>query len=249
MPRLQKDSNLQFKLRKLALYPLNYGGVYDYNTLLSLSVGFTYMRRLFLASKVREQKSINELEKYVGGFKGKSVAYIPTASNAEDGFNVWRNGETWKLVQTLGINIDVVQLEDCINTPVISRLQNKDILWVAGGFSGYLMYWLRLFKLDNEIPKILETGTLYVGTSAGAMITGKTCEVAEWYIGEEEPGAGVIPGLGLVDFDIYPHYNEADLPQIKSMYKGNKMYLLKDGEQIIVEDNKVSVLGEERVIG
>ena len=36
--------------------------------------------------------------------------------------------------------------------------------------------------------------------------------------------------------------------KIKQKYCGKKLYLLKDGEEIIVEDNKVTLIGEERII-
>ena len=80
------------------------------------------------------------------------------------------------------------------------------------------------------------------------MVTSKTMNVAEWYIGETEPGASAIPGLGLVDFDIYPHYDEQCLDEIKEKYKGHKLYLLKDGEEIIVDGDSITVIGEERII-
>jgi hypothetical protein len=38
------------------------------------------------------------------------------------------------------------------------------------------------------------------------------------------------------------------LEEIKKNYKGNALYLLKNGEEIIVEDDKVTVIGEERII-
>lgn len=36
--------------------------------------------------------------------------------------------------------------------------------------------------------------------------------------------------------------------KIKENYKGDKLYLLKNGEEIIVEDDKITVVGEERII-
>lgn len=67
----------------------------------------------------------------------------------------------------------------------------------------------------------------------------------EWGI---ERGASKFEGFGLVDFDIYPHYSEELYNWIKQHYKGNKMYLLKNGEAIAVEDGKITIHGEKRVI-
>lgn len=204
--------------------------------------------KLFLASEAGNSLTIKKLEDYVGGFGGKKIAYIPTAANGEEVFGSWRKkSSTWRLVQTLGAKVAVVQLEDYRDSSVVGQLRDKDILWFAGGAPGYLMYWVRRCELNKTLPILLKK-SLYVGSSAGSMIAAKALGTTEWFPGENEPGASVIPGLGLVDFDLFPHYQEAMLEQIKAKFKGEKLYLLKDGEEIIVEDQKVTVVGEKRII-
>ncbi len=204
--------------------------------------------KLFLASKANHPDTIEKLRKFVGGFEGKKIAYIPTAANGESPFGSWKeNSDTWQLVQTLGAEVVSAQLEDYKNSSVVEVLKNKDIIWFAGGQPGYLMYWIRRCELDKALPGLLKT-SVYVGSSAGSMITAPNLDTTEWYYGEGELGASAIPGLGLVDFEIYPHYDEANLEYIKSHFKGKKMYLLKNGEEIIVEDEKVTVQGAERVL-
>lgn len=204
--------------------------------------------KLFLASEGRHPDTINKLSKFVGGFKGKKIAYIPTAANGEEPFESWKTSSaTWQLVQTLGAEVTAVQLEDYKNPSVIEVLKGKDILWFAGGSPGYLMYWIRRCELDKALPGLLKK-SIYVGSSAGSMVTSKKLNTTEWYFGEGEPGASVIPGLGLVDFDIYPHYDESVLDYVKKHYTGKKLYLLKNGEEIVVDGGKVIVQGEERVI-
>lgn len=205
--------------------------------------------KLFLASEMKHPKSIERLRNFIGGsFNNKTIAYIPTAANGEEAYGSWiRNSTSWKLVNTLGAKIKAVQLEDYKNSSVIGELINKDIIWFAGGYPGYLMYWLRRCELDKELPKIL-TKSIYVGSSAGSMVASKSLSVTEWYLGEGEPGAGIIPGLGLVDFEIYPHFEDSLLPQIKNHWTQGRLYLLKNGEVITVESNDIKVLGKEKII-
>jgi dipeptidase E len=203
--------------------------------------------KLFLASMARDPKSIQKLEEFVGGFTGKTLAYVPTAGNAE-GWESWREGQSWDLIQTLGMKVSVVQLEDYQDIDLVEELTGKDIIWFAGGSASYLAFWLIHTGLNKRLKKILEQGSIYVGSSAGSMVASKTMQVAEWYIGETEPEAKFLPGLGLVDFDIYPHYRDESYKEIEKLYKGKKLYLLKDGEEIIVDDDQVTVVGEERVI-
>ena len=204
--------------------------------------------KLFLASEAKNPETVKKLEEYIGGYEGKRIAYIPTASNGEEGWGSWKNGGTWKLVNTLPAEITVIQLEDYRNKDISEVLEGKDIIWVAGGISGYLMYWMKSTRFDEKIKKILEKGSLYVGSSAGAMVTGRNLDVSTWYIGENDYGAENMTGLGLVDFDIYPHYEDSLHEQIKSKFKGKKLYLLKNGEEVIVENDSIRVIGEERII-
>ena len=191
---------------------------------------------------------MRKLEKFVGGIKGKKIAYIPTAANGEEPWGTWKKGETWNLVNKSGAIVEAIVLEDYKNSSVLERLKNKDIIWFAGGMCGYLMYWVRRCEIDKHISEILESGAVYVGSSAGSMSCAKTLDVSEIYLDEKEHGAGVIPGFGLIDFDIYPHYEDDLLSEIKKIWKGGELYLMKNGEAITVVDGKVEVLGQKRIL-
>ena len=209
--------------------------------------------RLFLASEAKNPKSMEILEKYVGGFKGKKIGYIPTAANGlsdsgEVPWEHWKEGGTWKLINTLGAEVDTIILEDHLNLNLPKRLADKDIIWVAGGAAGYLMYWMRRARLDKYLPEILDDKKIYVGSSAGSIVTARTLDIVEWDISDNETGASFIPGMDWVDFDIWPHYEDSMYEEIKKRYKGEKLYLLKNGEAIVWEDGKVEVKGETRII-
>lgn len=205
--------------------------------------------KLFLASEAKHPDSIEKLKKFIGGFEGKSIAYIPTAANGENPYGEWKTeSSTWKLVNTLGANVTPVVLEEYKNSSVIDLLKGKDVIWFAGGACGYLMYWIRRCELDKHLPDLLKNGSVYVGSSAGSMVTAQTLSVTEWYLGESEVGASLFPGLGYVDFEIYPHFEDEMLPEIKKHWNGKKLCLLKNGETITVVNDNVTVLGEERFL-
>ena len=205
--------------------------------------------KLFLASEAKHPDSLPKLEQFVGGFADKKIAYIPTASNGESTYGAWQTESgSWKLVQTLSPYVEPVVLEDYKNERVIDHLRNKDIIWVAGGVCGYLMYWMRRCQVDKHLKKILDTGTIYVGSSAGSMVCSPTLTLSEHYLGDNEHGASVIPGLGLIDFDIFPHFEDTMLNEIKRTYHGNRLYLLKNGEAITIDDGALNVVGEKRIM-
>lgn len=205
--------------------------------------------KLFLASEAKHPESIEKLRTFVNGFEGKSIAYIPTAANGENPYGAWKTtSSTWQLVQTLGATVTPVVLEEYRNASVIDQLKGKDIIWFAGGACGYLLYWIRRCELDKQLPELLKNGSVYVGSSAGSMVAAHSLSVTEWYLGEAEIGAGIFPGLGFIDFEIYPHFEDEMLPEIKKHCNGKKICLLKNGEAVTVVDGKVTVLGEERFL-
>ena len=206
--------------------------------------------RLFLASRIKAPKTFTRLEKYLGGFKGKKIALVPTASNAEDGWEYWKKkkGGTWEKIHSVGAKVTDVVLENYRDRKVIKELRDKDVIWFMGGMPGYLMYWIRRCSIDLFLRDFLKRGTIYVGSSAGAMIAGQTLQVSGWKMTDGERGAESIEPLKLVNFDIFPHFQESYLPDLKKKYLGKRLYLLKDGEEIIVEDGKINFFGEERMI-
>jgi len=204
--------------------------------------------KLFLASEAKHPESIKKLKKFVGGsFKGKRIVYIPTAANGEY-FGSWKGGGSIRTALALGAKLEVVEFENSTYRDIYPQIEGADILWIAGGMSGYLLYWVRRVGFDKKLPGILKSGAIYVGSSAGSMICAKTQYSSGWYLGEPEPGASLVPGLGLIDFEIYPHYEESLLPKIKKLWKKGELYLLKNGEVITVSDGKVEVLGKKRIL-
>lgn len=203
--------------------------------------------KLFLASEAKNPTSFEKLTDFVSGWEGKRIAYIPTAANGEY-WGSWKDGGSIQLVKTLPAQVDVVELETCESQDVLAQIKGADVIWIAGGRVGYLLYWLRRTQLDRALPEFLNSGSIYVGSSAGSMACSKTQTLLDWYIGEVEPGASILPGLGLVDFEIYPHYEDTLGPQIQAHWQHGTLYMLKNGEAITMVDNHLTVLGEERKI-
>jgi peptidase E len=103
-------------------------------------------------------------------------------------------------------------------------------------------------SIDKNIHKILDK-MVYIGSSAGSMVLcNSSNEMVTWEFVDNEIGADEIKPLKFFDFDIYPHYEEKFLDEIEKRYKGKKLYLLKNGEALIVDGNKLEVFGEERII-
>jgi dipeptidase E len=207
--------------------------------------------KFFLASRIGNPLTIPKLEKFIRSkLSEKTVAFIPTASNAEIGYGNWKASETMKMIQETAKSTKIILLEDCWERDVMRDIAGVDIIWVAGGLTGDLLYWMRRSQFDKTLPDLLNKGAVYVGSSAGAMVCSKT-QYASEFLGDLESGASLIPGLGYLDFEISPHYTDEKYEEIKKIWKQKgkcDLYLLKDGEAITLEDGKTEILGETRII-
>jgi hypothetical protein len=81
------------------------------------------------------------------------------------------------------------------------------------------------------------------------MVLSAVQDAASFYIGEPEPEALEIGGLGLIDFEFYPLHDSrwtAELvEQVKTKRnKDLKYYLVRDGQAISVEDGQVKTYGD-----
>jgi dipeptidase E len=206
------------------------------------------MKKLFLASEAKHPNSLNELEKFINGrLVDQKILYIPTAANGA-GWGSWQDSRTLETLRSKGVSLDIVELENTLEGDVEKHAEGVDIIWMAGGMTGYLLYWLRRRRVDILLPQLLDRGVVYVGSSAGSMICATTQKVSDIFIDEEEPGASLLPGLGFIDFEIYPHFEDHLYDEIEKRWQNGRLCLLKNGENILIEGEKVTILGEERML-
>ncbi|MBN1162405.1 Type 1 glutamine amidotransferase-like domain-containing protein [Patescibacteria group bacterium] len=206
--------------------------------------------KLFLTSSTITPELVKLFEELANtSIKNLKCVFLPDAAyGVPDSKDIsWVDGERQYLIDNFNWKVTDLVLRD-IDEVDPEYLSGSDVIFVNGGFSGYLAKEMRRTGFDKALPTALEEGVVYVGSSAGSMVCSKTQNAAEFYINEPEEGASAIPGLALVDFEIYPHFNENIKEEIESLWKKGSLYLLKDGEAIVVNNGVVTVLGEERVI-
>lgn len=203
---------------------------------------------LFLASHANADNTFNDIEKFIGGYSKCKILYIPTAMNGLLDYGPWDQSSTYKRLLENKALINVALLEETSEEQMNELISSTQVIWIAGGMTGYLMYWMRRRNLHLNLRKFLKEGLFYVGSSAGSVITGNDISSVEWACSDSENGAGVIPGLSLVDFEVFPHYKESQYNEIEENFRSGKMYLLKDGDAITVKGDKVSMIGEVEYI-
>jgi peptidase E len=169
---------------------------------------------------------------------------------------VWQ--ETWKRgYEDKGYNVTIVDLKkdpDWIKV----ELSKVYIIDFCGGNTNWLREWARVSKLDTYLTDLIEKGAIYIGTSAGFCLAVPSFGLGWWKPEWKETHAG----LGLVDFCVAVHQKEGDERTSEHKIIENrekirkfidfpwKVYLLKDGQAIKVDGDKIEHIGpgDKRVV-
>ena len=150
-------------------------------------------------------------------------------------------GLGWK---SLGV-LELTALPSLDEERWVPMLRETDVLLVDGGDAAYLCHWMRTSGLADLLQSLRET--VWVGVSAGSMVM--TPRIGEDFVNWHSPAGDRT--LGVVDFSIYPHLENPDLP-------GNTMaaaerwaaglsgpaYAIDDETAIKVVDGAVDVVSE-----
>ena len=126
-------------------------------------------------------------------------------------------------------------------------VRDADALLVNGGGAMYLTYWMRQSGLADVLPSLRDT--VWLGVSAGSMVM--TPRIGEDFVESKPSITGDDSTLGVVDFSIFPHLDNPDLPQntmgaAERWAAGmpNRAYAIDDETAIKVVDGRAEVISE-----
>ena len=127
----------------------------------------------------------------------------------------------------------------------VPLVRETDVLLVEGGDAAYLSHWMHASGLADLLPSLHDT--VWVGVSAGSMVL--TPRVGADFVNWESPEGDRT--LGVVDFSIFPHLDNPDLPwntmataQRWAAELSCPAYAIDDETAIKVIDGAVEVISE-----
>ncbi|MFV7789814.1 peptidase E [Aliarcobacter lanthieri] len=198
------------------------------------------MKKLFLTSSF--SNVVNIFTDFQENLKGKSVTFIPTASIVEE-VNFYVNSAKESL-EELGLIVDELEISTAIKENIESKLRKNDFIYISGGNTFFLLQELKRSGADKIIIEEINKGKLYIGESAGAMITSKNIEYAKDMDNiKEATKLGNFEAFNLVDFYVVPHYT--NFPFIESVEKIIEIYSSKLNLKPISNDEVILVNGDE----
>ena len=192
------------------------------------------MKTLFLASYFAAVENLFRrfLKQH---FLLHKVLFIPTAGNVES------------YVEYIDEAINIFHIAQETEEVIKEKLNHTPLLYVSGGNTFYLLQELKRKHLLPHIKKRIDEGMLYLGESAGAIITASDIEYNQ--IMDDKNIAIDLTNysaLNLVDFAIVPHYGE--FPFEESSEKTVQIYQSKlnllpltNSQAVIVDEDDYTI--------
>ena len=181
-----------------------------------------------------------------------TVAFIITAAKPQQNLDYVK--KDYDIMREMGFNVAEVDIEGKTESQVRELIKLKDIIYVEGGNTYYLLQAMRKCNFEKIMRKLLKEGKVYLGVSAGSVVAGKTIKTSSWNAEKERFGVKNLKGLNLVNFDIFVNYKPEDAEIIKKKlpfkWQRKKLKIITDEQAILVQAKNVMLLGnqEETII-
>lgn len=215
------------------------------------SIMHNLAKTLFLASNAMAMK--NEIVKLLQKpAYDVNVGFIITASKQEQDISYVK--QDIAEMNELGFNVEEIDIEGKNEFQLIQLLKVKDIIFVAGENTFYLLNAMKKCNFDKVLKKLLKQGIVYIGSSAGSIVIGKTIQTAGWYGDENIVKTKDLKGLNILPFDIFVHYEPKYAEIIKQKMPDSRkrlknLRIITDNQAILIQNQEEILIGEgEQVI-
>ena len=199
------------------------------------------MKELFLSSSFKDVATI--FADFKQDLKGKTVTFIPTASIVEKVVFYVASGK--KALEKLGLKVDTLEISTAEPEEINTKLRNNDFIYVTGGNIFFLLQELKRTGADKIIAEEVNAGKVYIGESAGAMITSPNVEYATAMDSvKKAPNLENFDALGLVPFYTVPHYTNFPFQKVAQKVVDTYSSVLplspiSNHEALLVRDDQV----------
>ncbi len=173
----------------------------------------------------------------------KKIVLIPNGGIGEG-----RASMTQNCIEQFCINnnayIKILDLEKTTKAKALDTLNSCDIIMIHGGYVSRIINAIDNLGIRNELLELINTGKPYIGFSSGSMVASTTTTVAETYPGEPDPDLAGLKPLGLVNFEIFPHFQDSMLEEVTKLAKDVKeAYAIRNTDALVVTNRQLLKVG------
>jgi dipeptidase E len=202
------------------------------------------MLNMFLTSSFKDVVDLFR-EFVVDDLKGKSLSFIPTASIPEEITHYIHTAK--EAFAKLGVVVEELDISAAPLQEIKEKLERNDYIYVSGGNTFYLLQELQKSGADKIITEQVHSGKLYIGESAGSIITSPDIEYVKFMddIGKATTLKS-FEGLNFINVYPVPHYNNEPFKDAASdlmAHYNSKLNLvpISNTQVIQVEKDKIVV--------
>lgn len=135
----------------------------------------------------------------------KNILFIDTASKVED--YTGYIDEAYETLFNLDYHVDTLDIASSDDKTSRHQIQHAEIIFIAGGNTFYLLENIKSKNLDQLLIDKINTGTPYIGESAGAIILSPDITYVKTMDDPKlAPNLETYTGLGVTQFSTLPHY-------------------------------------------
>src|SRR5450432_1402622 len=172
-----------------------------------------------------------------------TIGYLPSAPDRE---RRWF-GACERHYACYDISLEFLGLEDEFDVAKLADLSRFAALHLSGGNTFRFLHWLRARGLIAELQRYAAAGGVLIGVSAGAILMTPDIGSAALCGDAPYPALPDNAGLGLVDFELLPHFDGAPLQQAAltqlAAESGRVAYGVPDGSGIVIDGASVQLIG------
>ncbi len=172
------------------------------------------------------------------------IVYITTAANEvhDKSYVVIQKQK----MEKWGLNYVEIDIAGKRKIELKDMLRVSDIVMVEGGNTFYLLKAIRESGFGEVIKQLIEKGVVYIGASAGSYVACPSIIMATWSDRFDRYGINDYTAMKLVPFLIKAHYKPSLYGFLKEKAKelNYPLRVLTDNQALLVQDNKVKLLGK-----
>ena len=177
------------------------------------------------------------------------IGYVTTASKGSRDKTFFEKVKN--TIRENKISFEEIDIEGKSKDELLNFFKDKNIIHVEGGNTFYLLKAIKESDFAEVLKELLNEGKIYIGTSAGAYVMCPTIEVANWdESGRDRFGLVDFSALNYVPFVLKVHYKDEKENEVREKMKTLKypLRILRDGQGILVENDKTKFYGEQTEI-
>ncbi|MFH1244756.1 MAG: Type 1 glutamine amidotransferase-like domain-containing protein [bacterium] len=203
------------------------------------------MKHLFLTSAIGTPKVAKSIRAKLGHDKKLKTAFITTPIEVED-----MTDDQWYRDDRSALTKNGFEFFDYTVTGKDGKdfendLASVDAIYVSGGNTNYLLEQSQKSGFMPFIQNFVNSGKLYLGTSAGSIIAGPTLPPYLWGDEVKAPNLKNFSCYNLVNFTLLPHWGSDAFREAYLSERMSQIYSESNPSFILCNDNQyVEVVGD-----